>query len=292
MAKDQNLALNPQKVSGLCGRLMCCLAYEQSTYEAIWGQIPKIGKRVNTPKGEGRVMSVDIKSQKVRTLIGDDMEVFTVEEIRELNKDMVRGQRGHRGPSQTDRGPQQSPSPEDEPPPAPAEGQAASSGEPSGQPQQPSPRQERPERQGQRGQSRPPQRSSQRSDGGSRRDGQRQQPRPQQQQQTQGQSQQAQGPQIQPRPSQQMQGPMPRARQSQRGFSQAMQGGRADNRGPRSQQQPAAQPGVEQQSQQIATPVAPAEAPARPSDELIKSALAPMLSPDPVVEKAPGEGEK
>jgi cell fate regulator YaaT (PSP1 superfamily) len=108
MAKDQNLALNPQKVSGLCGRLMCCLTYEQSTYEAIWGQIPKIGKRVQTPKGEGRIMSVDIKNHKVRTLIGDDVEVFTVEEIRELNKDLVRpqgdrdqdrrAQRGPRGP--------------------------------------------------------------------------------------------------------------------------------------------------------------------------------------------------
>jgi cell fate regulator YaaT (PSP1 superfamily) len=90
MAKDQNLALNPQKVSGLCGRLMCCLCYEQSTYDEIWGQIPKIGKRVLTPKGEGKVMSVDIKNQKVRTLIGDDAVMFTIEEIRELNKDMVR----------------------------------------------------------------------------------------------------------------------------------------------------------------------------------------------------------
>jgi cell fate regulator YaaT (PSP1 superfamily) len=107
MAKDQNLALNPQKVSGLCGRLMCCLTYEQATYEAIWDQIPKIGKRVVTPQGEGKVMSVDIKNQKVRTLIGDEMVIFTIEEIRELNKDMVRG--GDRGQDRgrpRDRGPE------------------------------------------------------------------------------------------------------------------------------------------------------------------------------------------
>ncbi|MFA6034360.1 MAG: regulatory iron-sulfur-containing complex subunit RicT, partial [Myxococcota bacterium] len=287
MAKDQNLALNPQKVSGLCGRLMCCLAYEQSTYEEIWGQIPKIGKRVNTPKGEGKVMSVDIKNQKVRTLIGDEMEIFTVEESRELNKDLVRGQRGHRGP-QHDRGPQ--------PPPPPAEqGEGQAAPQPEGP--TPGPRQDRPERQGQRGQSRPPQRGSQRSEGGSRRDGQRSQPRPPQQQQAgqpqeqQGQSQQpaqAQGAQLQPRPSQQMQGPMPRARQTQRGVSQAMQGGRPDNRGPRPQQAAAVQPLAGPPAPQAAAPV---EAPARPSDEVIKSALAPMLSPDPATEKKPGEGE-
>jgi len=85
MAKDQNLALNPQKVSGLCGRLMCCLTYEQATYNEIWDQIPKIGKKVVTPQGEGKVMSVDIKNQKVRVLIGDEMVVANIDEIRKMN---------------------------------------------------------------------------------------------------------------------------------------------------------------------------------------------------------------
>jgi cell fate regulator YaaT (PSP1 superfamily) len=96
MAKDQNLALNPQKVSGLCGRLMCCLAYEHSTYEEIWGQIPKIGKKVQTPKGEGKIMSVDIRSHKVRTLIGDGVEVFTIDEIKALNTE-IGGRAGQGG---------------------------------------------------------------------------------------------------------------------------------------------------------------------------------------------------
>jgi len=104
MAKDQNLALNPQKVSGLCGRLMCCLTYEQATYEALWDQIPKIGKRVATPKGEGKIMSVDIKNHKVRTLIGDLVEIFTIEEIRELNKDLVRSDNERAAQRQRQRG--------------------------------------------------------------------------------------------------------------------------------------------------------------------------------------------
>ena len=54
MAKDQNLALNPQKVSGVCGRLLCCLTYEQETYRELRRGLPKIGKRVYTPNGEGR----------------------------------------------------------------------------------------------------------------------------------------------------------------------------------------------------------------------------------------------
>ncbi len=65
MAKDQNLALNPQKVSGACGRLMCCLAYEHENYVALKRGLPKVGKRVNTVHGPGRVTSVEVLKQRL-----------------------------------------------------------------------------------------------------------------------------------------------------------------------------------------------------------------------------------
>jgi cell fate regulator YaaT (PSP1 superfamily) len=57
MAKDQGLPLNPMKISGVCGRLMCCLVYENEQYHVMKGILPKNGKRVTTPDGEGKVIS-------------------------------------------------------------------------------------------------------------------------------------------------------------------------------------------------------------------------------------------
>jgi cell fate regulator YaaT (PSP1 superfamily) len=56
MAKSQNISLNPAKISGICGRLMCCLAYENKMYEEMSKGMPKVGKRVTTHKGEGKVI--------------------------------------------------------------------------------------------------------------------------------------------------------------------------------------------------------------------------------------------
>ncbi len=66
MAKDQNLTVNQDKLSGLCGRLRCCLQYEQSAYEAQRDELPKLGKRVLTPQGEGRVKDVNVLKRLVR----------------------------------------------------------------------------------------------------------------------------------------------------------------------------------------------------------------------------------
>ena len=66
MAKEQGLALNPQKISGLCGRLMCCLKYEQCVYEEKLQKVPKIGARVKTQDGEGIVSQVDILGEMVK----------------------------------------------------------------------------------------------------------------------------------------------------------------------------------------------------------------------------------
>jgi cell fate regulator YaaT (PSP1 superfamily) len=84
MAKEQNLALNPQKISGACGRLMCCLAYEVDTYSELRKDLPKVGKRVITPQGPGKVAQQNIINQKVRVALDDGKEVDVgMEEIRE-----------------------------------------------------------------------------------------------------------------------------------------------------------------------------------------------------------------
>ena len=65
MAKEQGLSLNPTKISGACGRLMCCLNYEQEGYEEALKKLPKVGAVVSTPSGKGRVESLNILKGKV-----------------------------------------------------------------------------------------------------------------------------------------------------------------------------------------------------------------------------------
>lgn len=76
MAKDQSLSLNPVKISGLCGRLMCCLKYEHGMYEELLKTIPPIGTIVLTPNGEGTVVDTYTLLQmvKVRVRLEDDTE--------------------------------------------------------------------------------------------------------------------------------------------------------------------------------------------------------------------------
>ncbi|MDR1703903.1 MAG: stage 0 sporulation family protein [Clostridiales bacterium] len=69
MAKDQNLSLNPTKISGICGRLMCCLKYEEDTYEYLNKDLPNTGDIVKTPDGTGEVMSVMILRQQVKVAV-------------------------------------------------------------------------------------------------------------------------------------------------------------------------------------------------------------------------------
>ena len=75
MAKDQNLSLNPTKVSGVCGRLMCCLAYEHPMYQELGKGMPKVGKRVVTPQGRGKVTRLDVLGRKVFVFMEDGKEV-------------------------------------------------------------------------------------------------------------------------------------------------------------------------------------------------------------------------
>ncbi len=72
MAKEQNIALNPSKISGNCGRLMCCLKYEQEVYEDKLRRLPKIGSTVKTSDGEGIVDSVETLKEIVRVKFKDE----------------------------------------------------------------------------------------------------------------------------------------------------------------------------------------------------------------------------
>lgn len=91
MAKEQNLSLNPTKISGICGRLMCCLNYEQSTYEEIRKRLPKVGSTVKTEYGNGLVTSNSIVKEMVKVkLKRGDEEV--VEEFKITDIELVSGE--------------------------------------------------------------------------------------------------------------------------------------------------------------------------------------------------------
>ena len=83
MAKHQNLAMAPSKVSGQCGRLKCCLVYEDATYVEAAEALPKIGKRVGTPDGVGRVGDLDVLRGRVRVYFdGQPPKTFTADDLQ------------------------------------------------------------------------------------------------------------------------------------------------------------------------------------------------------------------
>lgn len=83
MAKDQNLVLNPQKVSGVCGRLLCCLTYENEVYQDAARSMPRIGRTVKTPDGEGRIRDRDVLKRTVRVQVDDEtiLREYRVDQI-------------------------------------------------------------------------------------------------------------------------------------------------------------------------------------------------------------------
>lgn len=106
MAKVQNLSLNPTKISGICGRLMCCLKYENDIYNELRKGMPNVGERVKTPDGIGLVTDVNILENivKIRTVqeeasaendyeekLGTDFYSYSKEEIKRLGKKIGRG---------------------------------------------------------------------------------------------------------------------------------------------------------------------------------------------------------
>ena len=87
MAKEQGLSLNPTKISGSCGRLMCCLAYEQNAYEYLNSITPTVGSYVKTPDGEGTVCETNPISGNIKIRLDKTPEIpkpYTREEVELL----------------------------------------------------------------------------------------------------------------------------------------------------------------------------------------------------------------
>ena len=86
MAKDQSLSLNPTKISGQCGRLMCCLKYEQEAYETILRKLPRVGREIMTPDGLGTVTEIAVIREKVKVRIHQSDDTY---DVREYDLDAV-----------------------------------------------------------------------------------------------------------------------------------------------------------------------------------------------------------
>ena len=88
MAKEQSLSLNPTKISGVCGRLMCCLKYEEDHYEATRKRMPRVGREVITPDGNGIVVDLNILKETVRVRIpkgdGTEQKDYPLEEVQRV----------------------------------------------------------------------------------------------------------------------------------------------------------------------------------------------------------------
>jgi len=98
MAKEQNLSLNPTKISGVCGRLMCCLNNEEETYEELNRKLPNNGDHVTTDDGlHGEVHSVNVLRQLVKVLIETDDE----KELKEYHVDQLKFKKKHKNKKET-----------------------------------------------------------------------------------------------------------------------------------------------------------------------------------------------
>jgi cell fate regulator YaaT (PSP1 superfamily) len=86
MAKDQNLSLNPAKISGICGRLMCCLKYENHIYEEGKGKMPCCGQCVCTPRGVGKVLNSNILLETVTVELPEEIACFPLAKIKPAEK--------------------------------------------------------------------------------------------------------------------------------------------------------------------------------------------------------------
>jgi cell fate regulator YaaT (PSP1 superfamily) len=86
MAKEQNLSLNPTKISGICGRLMCCLKYENDVYQEIKAGLPRINSIIETEKGDGRVVDIHVPRNLIHVEMLDDHRIvpYTIEQAKKF----------------------------------------------------------------------------------------------------------------------------------------------------------------------------------------------------------------
>ena len=95
MVKEQGLALNPNKISGICGRLMCCLSYEYEMYQGYKKNFPKLGKRITVTQGEGKVIKHNTLNSTFTVELDDGKEVIlTVKDIVKTDQPPGGGQHG------------------------------------------------------------------------------------------------------------------------------------------------------------------------------------------------------
>ncbi len=95
MAKEQELSLNPSKISGMCGRLMCCLKYEKDTYDDIKKNMPKIGSIVDTSFGRAEVIGLSILKEriKVKIIVDQDEEIVRDIDISDIKECIFKNSR-------------------------------------------------------------------------------------------------------------------------------------------------------------------------------------------------------
>lgn len=94
MAKEQNISLNPTKISGICGRLMCCLKFEHETYEETLKKLPKVGVMVETPMGQGVVTETNTLLEKVKAKVKledgtEDIISFPLDKIKVIKDEEI-----------------------------------------------------------------------------------------------------------------------------------------------------------------------------------------------------------
>ena len=102
MAKNQSLSLNPTKISGMCGRLMCCLDYENDNYQQMIAKMPRIGSEVTTPDGKGTVTFLDLLREKITAKIESSDGVYSFKDyaladikFKKVNRDDDDKNKGH-----------------------------------------------------------------------------------------------------------------------------------------------------------------------------------------------------
>lgn len=103
MAKEQGISLSPQEITGMCGRLRCCLVYEYEQYVEAKKQLPRVGKMIGTPHGEGKVIDVRPLRDSVMVLVGEEVhevprpQLEPLEELEALKKKAEAGCSKHEG---------------------------------------------------------------------------------------------------------------------------------------------------------------------------------------------------
>ena len=99
MAKNQNLSLNPQKISGTCGKLLCCIKYENEVYKELRLNMPDINDIVRLEEGEGKVLSVDVLKREIKVKMFEDEKFVTVsvDEVKSFKSKKNRGEQNSNG---------------------------------------------------------------------------------------------------------------------------------------------------------------------------------------------------